>query len=137
MAYCKLEWSQSDTYIGAISQEMPQTQIHLKITYLNFHSNSPGGNELNSLMMGKHLCMTLFLTSIQHHHIIIRLTSSASVPTSILSFLALFTVMITRYDYPYLSQREEVIVYGDTPLLGTSVPSCDNYSGPYVITTMG
>ena len=33
----------------AISQEMPQpsiTKIHLKITYLKFHSNFPGANEL-------------------------------------------------------------------------------------------
>ena len=35
--------------IRAISQEMPQpsiTKIHLKIAYLNFHSNFPGVNEL-------------------------------------------------------------------------------------------
>ena len=38
-----------DIYIRAISQEMPQlstTKIHLKITYLKFHSNFPGANEL-------------------------------------------------------------------------------------------
>ena len=39
----------SDILIRAISQEMPQTSIskvHLKITYLKFHSNFPGANEL-------------------------------------------------------------------------------------------
>ena len=36
----------SDIYIGAISQEMPQPSICLKITYLKFHSNFPGANEL-------------------------------------------------------------------------------------------
>ena len=41
----------SDIPIRAISQEMPQpsvTKIRLKITYLNFHSNFPGANELNN-----------------------------------------------------------------------------------------
>ena len=40
----------SDIHIRAISQEMPQpsiTKIRLKITYLKFHSNFPGANELN------------------------------------------------------------------------------------------
>ena len=39
----------SDIHIRAISQEMPQpsvTKIRLKITYLKFHSNFPGANEL-------------------------------------------------------------------------------------------
>ena len=39
----------SDIHIREISQEMPQpsiTKIHLKITYLKFHSNSPGAKEL-------------------------------------------------------------------------------------------
>ena len=39
----------SDIHTRAISQEMPQpliTKICLKITYLKFHSNFPGNNEL-------------------------------------------------------------------------------------------
>ena len=43
------QWSPSDIHMKAISQEMPQppvTKIHLKITYLNLHSNFPGANEL-------------------------------------------------------------------------------------------
>ena len=39
----------SDINIRAISQEMPQpstTKIHLKMTYLKFHSRFSGGNEL-------------------------------------------------------------------------------------------
>ena len=38
-----------DIHMRAISQEMPQpsiTKISLKITYLKFHSNFPGANEL-------------------------------------------------------------------------------------------
>ena len=38
-----------DIHIRAISQQMPQpsiTKICLKITYLKFHSNFPGANEL-------------------------------------------------------------------------------------------
>ena len=41
----------SDIHSRAISQEMPQpsiTKIHWKITYLKFHSNFPGANELIS-----------------------------------------------------------------------------------------
>ena len=50
--YLNLDWSSvkpSDIHIRAISEEMPQpviTKIHLKITYLKFHSNFPGANEL-------------------------------------------------------------------------------------------
>ena len=39
----------SDIHSRAISQDMPQpaiTKIRLKITYLKFHSNFPGANEL-------------------------------------------------------------------------------------------
>ena len=42
----------SDIHIRAISQEMPQpsiTKIHLKITYLEFHSNFPRANELTQI----------------------------------------------------------------------------------------
>ena len=48
-----LTWSSvksSDINIREISQEMPQPstiKIHLKITYIKFHSNFPGANELN------------------------------------------------------------------------------------------
>ena len=41
----------SDIHIRAISEEMPKpsiTKICLKITYLKFHSNFPGANELKS-----------------------------------------------------------------------------------------
>ena len=47
-----VDWSSvkpSDIHIKAISQEMPQPsiiKICLKITYLKFHSNFPGANEL-------------------------------------------------------------------------------------------
>ena len=40
----------NEIHIRAISQEMPQpsvTKICLKITYLKFHSNFPGANELS------------------------------------------------------------------------------------------
>ena len=43
------QWGPSGVHIRTISQEIPQpsiTKIHLKITYLNFHSNFPGANEL-------------------------------------------------------------------------------------------
>ena len=43
------QWSPSDIRIMAISQEKPQpsiAKISLKITYLNFHWNFPGANEL-------------------------------------------------------------------------------------------
>ena len=46
---CWLIISEAQWHIRAIAQEMPQpsiTKIHLKITYLKFHSNSPGANEL-------------------------------------------------------------------------------------------
>ena len=49
---CGLIWSSvkfSGIHIRIISQEMPQpstTKIHLKMTYLKFHSNFPGANEL-------------------------------------------------------------------------------------------
>ena len=39
----------SNIHIRAISQDMPQpaiSKIRFKITYLNFHSNFPGANEL-------------------------------------------------------------------------------------------
>ena len=45
------QWSPSDIHTRAISQQMPQpsiTKIRLKITYLNFHSNFPGANEINN-----------------------------------------------------------------------------------------
>ena len=45
----------NDIHIRAISQEMPQksiTKIHLKITYLKFHSNFPGANELKDADVG-------------------------------------------------------------------------------------
>ena len=45
------QWSPS--HIREISQEMPQpliTKMCLKITYLNFHSNLPGANELSNLI---------------------------------------------------------------------------------------
>ena len=48
---CWLIIKSSDIHIRAISQEMPQptiTKIRLKITYLKFHSNFPGANELKS-----------------------------------------------------------------------------------------
>ena len=51
------DWSSaksSDIYIKAISQEMPQpsiTKICLKITYLKFHSNFQGANELTGYIM--------------------------------------------------------------------------------------
>ena len=48
--WIRLIWLRSnDTHIRAILQEMPQpsiTKIHLKSTYLKFHSNFPGANEL-------------------------------------------------------------------------------------------
>ena len=43
----------SDNYLRAISQEIPQpliTKISLKVTYLKFHSNLPGSNELMALL---------------------------------------------------------------------------------------
>ena len=48
------QWSSSDIHLRSISQEIPQpsiTKICLKITYLNFHSNSPGVNELNGHLL--------------------------------------------------------------------------------------
>ena len=42
----------SDIHSRAMSQEMPQpsiTKIHLKITYLEFHSNFPRANELTQI----------------------------------------------------------------------------------------
>ena len=50
--YINVDWSSaksSDIHIRAISQEMPQPSICLKITCLKFHSNFPGANELNPL----------------------------------------------------------------------------------------
>ena len=44
-------WSPNDINIRGISQELPQTtitKIHLKITYLTFHSYFPGANELTT-----------------------------------------------------------------------------------------
>ena len=52
ITWTNVDWSSvksSDIHIRAISQEMPQpsiTKFRLKITYLNFHSNFPGTNEL-------------------------------------------------------------------------------------------
>ena len=41
----------SDIQLREISKEKPQssiTKVNLKNSYLNFHSNLPGANELNS-----------------------------------------------------------------------------------------
>ena len=52
ITWTNVDWSSlksSDINVRAISQEMPQpsiTKICLKITYLKFHSNFPGTNEL-------------------------------------------------------------------------------------------
>ena len=52
ITWTNVDWSSlksSDTHNRAISQEMPQpsiTKICLIITYLKFHSNFPGANEL-------------------------------------------------------------------------------------------
>ena len=52
ITWTNVDWSSvksSDIHIRAISQEMLQpsiTKICLKITYLKFHSNFPGANEL-------------------------------------------------------------------------------------------
>ena len=46
---CWLMIKSSDVHISAISQAMPQPsiiQIHLKITYIKFHSNFPGASEM-------------------------------------------------------------------------------------------
>ena len=44
----------SDIHIRPISQEMPQqsTKIRLKITYIKFHLNFPGANELTHWPLG-------------------------------------------------------------------------------------
>ena len=47
----------SDIHLRAISQEIPRpsiTKIHLKITYLKFHSNLPGANALTHWPSGKY-----------------------------------------------------------------------------------
>ena len=44
-----------DIHFRAISQEMPHssiTKIYLKVTYLKFHSNFPGANELTHCFIG-------------------------------------------------------------------------------------
>ena len=52
ITWINADWSSvksSDIHIRAISQEMPQpsiTKTRFKITYLKFHSNFPGANEL-------------------------------------------------------------------------------------------
>ena len=54
ITWTNIDWSlvkSSDSHIRAISKEMPQpsiTKIGLKITYIKFHSNFPGANELKS-----------------------------------------------------------------------------------------
>ena len=55
-----LGWSSvksNDIHIRAISHTMLQpsiTKIRLKITYLKFHSNLPGANELNCVQYKPH-----------------------------------------------------------------------------------
>ena len=55
ITWTKVDWSSlksSDIHIRAISQKMPQpsiTKICLKNTYLKFHSNFPGANELKTI----------------------------------------------------------------------------------------
>ena len=52
ITWTNVDWSSvksSDIHIRTISQEMPQppiTKIYFKVTYLKFHSNFPGANEL-------------------------------------------------------------------------------------------
>ena len=52
ITWTNIDWSlvkSSDSHIRAISKEMLQpsiTKIGLKITYIKFHSNFPGANEL-------------------------------------------------------------------------------------------
>ena len=47
-----MAWSPSGIHLKASALEIPQpsiTKISLKITYLKFHSNLPGANEMNCL----------------------------------------------------------------------------------------
>ena len=49
ITWTNVDWSSVKSRIRAISQEMPQpsiTELYLKITYIKFHSNLPGINEL-------------------------------------------------------------------------------------------
>ena len=54
ITWTNIDWSlvkSSDSHIRAISKEMPQpsiTKFGLKTTYIKFHSNFPGANELKS-----------------------------------------------------------------------------------------
>ena len=65
IAWTNVVWSlvkSRDIHIREISQEMPQpsiTKIRLKITYLKFHSNFPGSNELKGRFRktGTDLCV--------------------------------------------------------------------------------
>ena len=57
ITWTNVDWSSvksSDIHIKAISQEIPQpsvTKICLKITYLKFHSNFPGADELKKIAL--------------------------------------------------------------------------------------
>ena len=70
-----VDWSSvksSDNHIRATSQEIPQpsnTKIHLKITYIKFHSNFPGANELIVMCVPEptfviilKLCLTVYIS---------------------------------------------------------------------------
>ena len=60
MTWTNVDWTSvkfSDIHIRAISQERPQPsipKIHLEITYLKFHTNYPGANELSAAY--RHVC---------------------------------------------------------------------------------
>ena len=76
ITWTNVDWSSvkfSDIHIRAISQEMPQpsiTKIHLKITYLKFHSNFPGANELKNIYSQAHESKsTKFFTCKQNTHL--------------------------------------------------------------------
>ena len=81
----------SDIHIRAITQEMPRpsiTKIHLKITYLKFHSNFPRVNEL--ILLAKtsaHLYSKHSWYSMTHNHAI-------SLGYTVLKFLNALDVLI-------------------------------------------
>ena len=76
ITWTNVDWSlvkYSDLNIRALSQEMPQQsviKIHLKITYLKFHSNFPGANELTHRGRKTRICVS----KIGHHRFTERFT---------------------------------------------------------------
>ena len=71
ITWTNIDWSlvkSSDSHIRAISKEMLQPAIAkmgLKITYIKFHSNFPGANELKSENHSEATCSRHFKLHVQ------------------------------------------------------------------------